>query len=133
MRQKDGSEQKKRYAVVDALRGLAVLLMIIFHLMFDLNGFRVVQFELFENPFLYAFPRIIVSLFLVCVGMGLRIAHKDGIQWGRFRRRLYIIGGWALCITIFTFIFFRLPRSIPFYSKCWLWLMRRYYSMSILS
>ena len=43
--------QTQRYIMIDSLRGIAVLLMIIFHFGFDLNGFRFVRIDFSANPF----------------------------------------------------------------------------------
>lgn len=97
----------ERYLIMDVIRGFAVLLMIIFHVAFDLNSFGFASIDFFENAFWFTFPRFIVSLFLICVGMGLALVHKDGIRWVSVRRRFYKIGGWALVITVVTFFLFR--------------------------
>lgn len=102
----DAIVKKERYILIDALRGFAVLLMICFHSAFDLNGFRLINIDIIKDPFWFAFPRFIVSLFLICAGMSLALAHKKGIQWGPFRMRLYKIGACALFITIITYIAF---------------------------
>ena len=105
--------QTQRYIMIDSLRGLAVLLMIIFHFGFDLNGFRFVRIDFSANPFWYGLPRFIIFLFLVCVGMGLALVHKNGIKWGLVRKRLYKIGGWALFITFVTYVLF--PKNFVFF------------------
>jgi uncharacterized membrane protein len=99
--------QGRRYLAIDVLRGFAVLLMIIFHIAFDLNSFGFVSIDFIENAFWFSFPRFIVTLFLLCVGMGLALAHKGGVRWVSVRRRFYKIGGWALVITIITYFLFR--------------------------
>ena len=107
---KKGDERKgrdRRYFTIDVLRGFAVLLMVIFHVAFDLNSFGFVSIDFIENAFWFSFPRFIVTLFLLCVGMGLALAHKEGIRWAAVRRRFYKIGGWALVITISTYFLFR--------------------------
>jgi len=107
---KKGDERKgrdRRYFTIDVLRGFAVLLMVIFHVAFDLNSFGFVSIDFIENAFWFSFPRFIVTLFLLCVGMGLALAHKEGIRWVAVRRRFYKIGGWALVITIITYFLFR--------------------------
>lgn len=93
--------------MIDVIRGFAVLLMVIFHVAFDMNSFGFASIDFFENAFWYGFPRVIVSLFLICVGMGLALVHKEGIGWISVRRRFYKIGGWALVITAVTFFLFR--------------------------
>lgn len=104
---------KQRYMMVDFLRGLAVLLMILFHLAYDLNGFRLIRIDLFHNPFWFCFPRSIVSLFLVCVGMGLSLVHRNAIRWNLVARRFLKIGGWAVVITVVTYLLF--PRHFVFF------------------
>jgi len=93
--------------MLDVIRGFGVLLMIIFHGAFDLNSFGFASIDFYKNAFWYAFPRFIVTLFLICVGMGLALVHKNGIRWISVRRRFYKIGGWSLVITLVTFFLFR--------------------------
>jgi uncharacterized membrane protein len=107
------SGQIERYIMIDFLRGFAVLLMIIFHFAFDLNGFQFVKIDFLTNPFWYTFPRCIVFVFLLCVGMGLALVHKNGIKWGLVRKRLYKICGWAFVISIVTYLLF--PKSFVFF------------------
>ena len=99
--------------MIDFLRGLAVLLMIIFHLVFDLNYFQFVRITFLDNPYWIVFGRSVLILFLICVGMGLAIVHKEGIKWNLVKRRFYKIGGWALVITIVTYILF--PKNFIFF------------------
>jgi uncharacterized membrane protein len=110
---KEKTDKKERYLMIDFLRGLAVLLMIIFHLVFDLNYFRFVRITFLTNPYWIVFGRSILILFLICVGMGLAIVHKEGIRWNLVKRRFYKIGGWALVITIVTYIL--LPENFIFF------------------
>ncbi len=106
---KKGQETKdldRRYLTIDVVRGFAVLLMVIFHVAFDLNSFGFASIDFFDNAFWFSFPRFIVTLFLICVGMSLALAHKEGIKWAAVRRRFYMIGGWALVITTITYLLF---------------------------
>ena len=99
--------QDPRYLTIDVVRGFAVFLMIIFHVAFDLDSFGFVSIDFIDNAFWFSFPRFIVTLFLICVGMSLALAHKEGIRWAAVRRRFYKIGGWALVITMITYLLFR--------------------------
>lgn len=99
--------------MLDALRGSAVALMIFYHAAFDLNGFRLVEIDLLGNPFWYGLPRFIVFLFLLCVGISLSLVHKGGIQWPLVGRRLFKIGGWALVISLLTYLLF--PKHFVFF------------------
>lgn len=102
----EGTDRKPRYLMIDVLRGFAVLLMIIFHVAFDLNNFGFVSIDFFENAFWFGFPRFIVTLFLICVGVSLSLVHKKGIRWVVVRKRFYKLGGWALVISAVTYILF---------------------------
>ena len=107
------SAHPPRYIIIDAIRGLAVLLMIIFHVAYDLNVFRFVRIDFLKNPFWYGLSRFIVFLFLICVGMGLALVHKSGIKWNRLIRRFIKIGGWAAVITVITFVMF--PKNLVYF------------------
>jgi uncharacterized membrane protein len=92
--------------MLDSLRGFTVILMIIFHFSFDLNLFGFVQFDIIREPFWYAFPRIIVFLFLFSSGMALSLAHQDNIKWKPFFNRLLLIIFWAVVISLSTYFLF---------------------------
>ena len=96
-----------RYLAIDTVRGFAVLLMVIFHIAFDLNSYGFISIDLFRNPFWFGFPRFIVTLFMLCVGVSLALVHKRGIKWKGVRRRFYTIGAWSLVISTLTFLLFR--------------------------
>lgn len=92
--------------MLDCIRGLAVCLMILFHLTFDLNYFRFIEPGFMASPYWLDFARFIVSLFLICVGMALAVVHRDGIRWRHVWRRFAKLGACAVGITIVTYILF---------------------------
>ena len=100
------NSQRQRYVMLDAVRGLAVLLMIIFHVAYDLNTFGFAKIDIFNDPFWYGLPRFVVSLFLICVGMGLALVHGHEIKWKSVKKRFVKIGGWALAISMITYALF---------------------------
>ncbi len=102
-----------RYIMLDALRGGAILLMIFFHFAYDLNLFRFIRIDLFHDPFWFTLPRVIVSLFLICVGISLAIVHQEGIRWDKVGKRAIKIGGWAVVITVVTYVLF--PKSYVYF------------------
>ena len=67
--------QKKRYLELDLVRGIAIVLMVIYHFFFDLNYFG---FAKFSAPLLYwrLSSAFIASLFLLVVGISLSISHS---------------------------------------------------------
>lgn len=86
----------ERFDRLDALRGLAIVWMAVFHFCFDLNHYRLlrpVQFFL-SDPFWTRQRVVIVSLFLLCAGAGQAAALASGQVWPRFWRRWALV---ALC------------------------------------
>ena len=55
-----------RYWEVDTLRGVAVILMIFYHLTWDLNYFRVVRLTMTSGPWSW-FARFIATMFIPCM------------------------------------------------------------------
>lgn len=97
-----------RYPVLDALRGLAVILMVIFHATYDLWLFGLTSADV-RSGFWYALPRFIVFLFLWCVGAALQLTHQNGVKWKGYWQRLGKLVGLALIISIVTY--FTFPKS----------------------
>lgn len=103
----DNNDQAlKRSLFIDLIRGFTVILMIIFHLSFDLNLFQIIQIDILHDPFWYAFPRLIVFLFFFVVGVGLVLSHSKKIKWKSFNKRLGLITFWALVISAVTYVLF---------------------------
>lgn len=99
---------RQRYAGLDSLRGLAVFLMLIFHFAYDLWLFGHIQTPM-NIGFWYALPRLIVFIFLWCVGASLEITHAKEIKWPSFWKRWFKLMGIALIISGVTY--FTFPRS----------------------
>jgi uncharacterized membrane protein len=88
-----------RFDRVDALRGAAMVWMVLFHLAYDLNQFGFLQPKqnFFHDP-LWTWQRtFIVSLFLLCAGLGQALALHAGQAWPRFWRRWWQV---ALCAIV---------------------------------
>lgn len=89
-----------RFEAVDALRGLAMVWMTIFHFSFDLNQFGYLKQDFYHDP-LWTWQRtLIVSLFLFCAGLGQAIAVAQGQSWPRFWRRWSQVVACALLVTL---------------------------------
>jgi uncharacterized membrane protein len=100
-----------RFWEVDLLRGVAIALMVLYHLVFDLNYFAVYDIEV-SSGFWLAVARLTASLFLLLVGLSLTLSHSRAQLLGqedRFRLRLLKRSAWilgqALGITIVTYLF----------------------------
>lgn len=102
-----------RYAFIDALRGTAILMMFVYHFSFDLNYFGYLQANFYQDPFWINFRILIVSTFLAVVGISLYLAHHKSFRPGKFMRRLLILLGCALLVSLSSYIMF--PRSMIFF------------------
>lgn len=98
--------EQNRFPIVDEIRGLAIVLMIFFHLSFDLNLFNFVKIDFSNNFFWWILPRIIVFLFLFSVGLSLGISHQGKIKWKKFWRRFLKIVFFALIISLATYLLY---------------------------
>jgi uncharacterized membrane protein len=96
----------QRFDTLDALRGLAMVWMTAFHLVFDLSHFKLVQQDVYRDPFWTWQRTLIVSLFLLCAGMGQAIATAQGQSWQRFWRRWAQVAAAALLVTAGSWLMF---------------------------
>jgi uncharacterized membrane protein len=96
---------------LDALRGLAIVWMVAFHFGFDLNHFGWLEprQNFYADPFWTTQRTVIVSLFLLCAGMGQALAMAAGQGWPRFWRRWAQVAGCALLVSAGSALMF--PRS----------------------
>ncbi len=60
---------------IDFIRGIAIILMICFHFIYDLNHFSIIQYKLWKGPFAIA-SSISASLFIIIVGISLTISYQ---------------------------------------------------------
>jgi uncharacterized membrane protein len=98
-----------RFDRLDALRGAAIVWMALFHFCFDLAYFRFVAADFYRDPFWTTQRTCIVSLFLLCAGMGQAVAVAQGQSWPRFWRRWAQVAGCALLVSLGSWLMF--PRS----------------------
>ncbi len=100
---------KERIWLLDWLRGLAILLVVAFHVVFDLNHFYGWQYPRYDGLFWYLEGRIAAILFMGMVGVvSAIIARQQTAEKTlkvNIRRGIRLIGI-ALIITAFTWISF---------------------------
>lgn len=101
--------QKMRFWEVDLLRGLAVVMMVIFHLFYDLNYFGIYSIDT-SSGFWFYFPRITVGLFILLVGISLTLSYSRAEIQGREDRmfiKLLKRGLWifslGMAVTVVTY------------------------------
>lgn len=102
-----------RYDRIDALRAFAMLWMTVFHFCFDLDHFGYWNQSFLNDPFWTTQRTAIVSLFLLCAGMGQAVALQQGQSWPRFWRRWAQVAGAALLVTAGSALMF--PRTYIYF------------------
>ena len=70
-------KEKKRIEIIDALRGLAVVLMVIHHLLYNLAEFLDAPWWLYSNPVLDILHYIFAGLFILLSGISSRFSHSN--------------------------------------------------------
>ena len=113
MLRKHPSKFSNRFETVDALRGLAMVWMTVFHFSFDLNQFGFIRQDFYRDPIWTWQRTLILSLFLFCAGMGQAIAVAQGQSWPRFWRRWAQVVGCALLVTAGSWLMY--PQSFIYF------------------
>ena len=100
------SEPLTRIRAIDAIRGAAICMMIVYHAAFDLNWFHIISADFNHDPFWLGFRDLIVSSFLLMVGVSLVLAHRAAISPRRFWRRIALVGACAMLVTAGSYVVF---------------------------
>ncbi len=104
----------QRYWEIDLLRGLAVMMMITFHTLFNLEFFGEYPFIL-DTGFWFYFQQATAGLFFLIAGVALTLTHARALSnaragdrsFWRFFRRGGKIFAWGMVITVVTWFFLR--------------------------
>ncbi|MGE4050905.1 MAG: DUF1624 domain-containing protein [Piscinibacter sp.] len=99
----------ERFDRLDALRGVAIVWMAVFHFCYDLNYFGFIRQNFYTDPLWTVQRACIVTLFLFCAGLSQAVALEQGQSWQRFWRRWAQIAGCAVLVSIGSSLMF--PRS----------------------
>jgi uncharacterized membrane protein len=100
---------KERFERLDALRGMAIVWMAVFHFCFDLNYFGFIRQNFYTDPLWTVQRACIVTLFLFCAGLSQAVVLEQGQSWPRFWRRWAQIAGCAVLVSLGSALMF--PRS----------------------
>lgn len=101
----------ERFWEIDALRGVAIIMMVFYHLNYNLYYFANFPIKIYSIPW-SLFQKTTASLFLILVGISLTISYsrkrslypKSKLFLMNFKRGLNILS-WGLIITAFTLVF----------------------------
>lgn len=91
---------------LDALRGVAMVWMTLFHFCFDLAYLGLTRSNFYQDPFWTTQRTCIVSLFLGCVGAAQALAQHQGQSAARFWRRWAQIALCALAVSVGSYLVF---------------------------
>jgi uncharacterized membrane protein len=112
---------RPRIALVDLLRGIALIAMTGFHFSWDLGMFGLIDPTVMFEPGARWTARVIAGSFLFITGFSLLLAHGKGLDRRKYLIRLGQIAGAAAIISLATylatpgaFIFFGILHQIAF-------------------
>lgn len=91
-----------RFTPIDIARGVAVVAMALYHLGWDLNFYGLIGTDISRDPVWQWMARVIAGSFLMLAGASLWLAHRKGVRFYPFLRRLGRVAGAALLISIGT-------------------------------
>jgi uncharacterized membrane protein len=101
----------ERFWEIDFLRGIAILMMVMYHFLFDLTYFNIYATDLYALPvLLFLYP--IGTLFLLLVGISLTLSYsrvKHTMSRQQLQLKFFKRGTWIFClgliITLVTWIY----------------------------
>jgi uncharacterized membrane protein len=106
-------KNKDRLWEIDLFRGIAIVMMITFHILFDLNYFKIYTLNLYSGFFLI-FAYGTAMIFIILVGISLTLSFnriKNKLNQSqiilKYIKRGLIIFGFGLIITLITWLFIR--------------------------
>ena len=94
-----------RLQSIDVLRGIAILGVVVFHFVWDLD-YAGIYVGLAGHPAWLLFGRTLAGTFMFLVGISLVLAHTQHMRWRSFVRRLSVIVVSAALISALTYAFF---------------------------
>ena len=112
-------EEKKvaqRFWEIDFLRGIAIVIMIIYHLLYDMNYFGQYNINLYSVFWLYFAPATAaVFIFLVGISLTLSFSKAKKLSKVKSKSKLFLkylqrgikIFSWGLVMTLVTWVFLR--------------------------
>lgn len=98
--------KNNRIDTIDIFRGWAIVLMMGYHFGYDLNLFGYIHVQPNSDIKWIVARYTIITIFLLSMGMSLKLVHFDSIRWQKVAKRSVILGGASILVTISTYISF---------------------------
>ncbi len=95
-----------RFELIDGMRGLAIIGVVIYHLVWDLRFYQFTSYDPVFDPIWLGFAKVLLSSFLVLAGVSLVLAHGQETHWRAFWKRFGILAGAALVVSVGTYLAF---------------------------
>lgn len=89
-----------RLVGLDIFRGVAIVLMVVFHFCFDLNNFHILNLDLKHDLFWKYYRYIIVGMFVFTSGISLKLTHNEFIKIDKVKKRVAILGIASLLVSL---------------------------------
>ena len=100
------SGKRQRFQPVDIMRGIAIVLMVVYHFCYDLTWFGIAGFDFYEDRFWRGSRTFILGMFLLLVGVSLVLATRRRINWPSYLKRLFVLVLCAALISVATRLVF---------------------------
>ena len=91
---------------LDFIRGVAIVLMVIFHVSFDLNNFHFINIDIYNGLFWRYFRYFILTLFIACVGIALVLSTQNGLNVKKTFKRFSLLLSLAMLVSLASYFTF---------------------------
>ena len=110
---KQSKNNNKHFDILDVARGFAILLMFIYHFSYDLDYYGFVNLDFAVDNFWLNFRTLIVTLFLMIMGISLYLAYYRGLNIKNFQKRLLLLLFYSSLVSISSWVMF--PTAMIFF------------------
>lgn len=97
---------QKRLDGLDTFRGFAIVLMILYHFIYDLSHFGLIELAMNHTPWVLVFRYTIITMFLMAVGVSLAMVHGKKMKYASLKKRIIFLSLSALLVSITTYVLF---------------------------
>lgn len=114
-------QKNNRIPEIDMIRGIAIILMVLYHLFFDLHSLNIFSLPMINTPYWELSQQVIAGIFLTLVGISLYISHSR-IEKSKSKSEIikkYLWRGtkiffWGMVLTVISCLFINPETYIRF-------------------